>query len=78
MENEVDDLKIQKQILIQKIDYSNVAKENGSQDKVSFKEKMNLSIQKLSDNIKKIETDIALKRNLFKKFNRSLMNILLN
>lgn len=77
MENEVDDLKIQKQILIQKIDYSNVAKENGSQDKVSFKEKMNLSIQKLSDNIKKIETDIA-KRNLFKKFNRSLMNILLN
>ena len=34
MENEVDDLKIQKQILIQKIDYSNAAKENGSQDKV--------------------------------------------
>lgn len=67
MENEVDDLKIQKQILIQKIDYLNVAKENCSQDKVSFKEKMNLSIQKLSDNIKKIETDIALKRNLFKK-----------
>ena len=67
MENEVDDLKIQKQILIQKIDYLNVAKENGSQDKVSFKEKMNLSMQKLSDSIKKIETDISLKRNLFKK-----------
>lgn len=67
IQNDIDELQIQKSILQNKIQFLSEKKIVSKEDKSSFLEEKTMIIDNLTKNIKILEEDIISKRNLFKR-----------